>query len=402
MPNRAFIRFPNIRIPYYSQITECFARFTAHTTNSNTPVTLRIGFANDPNPSAPVDLTELDAVSVSDWVTWTIVDTWTQGEVYDSPDLSTLLQDRVENDDWDEGNALLLIIEDVSSDYKRGWSAVEYVEGGEKVQLFIHYYAREIDVSDPFDGDDGDSYNHKLWRAGGGNQGGGYDYCSEVIDDRFSIQGNRLRVEIPNDQNYTSYLTSKWFSGNPIDVSVDVDLSEVVVENPTDVSVRMILSYGSRYDIDDFCVSGMPDTPRFEVRRKGSSLPSEVGTYMKAYTPGSEYDDRVEEWTGGDSFTWRIIIRRGRVEFYIDGVLWHSGYMDTGGGEVLDPDHFVVQLLVLSSTTYGNNSSTKYVYFDNFLKIAGIVSWPSDEVTTTTTTTSSTTTSSSTTTTTTA
>lgn len=174
MPNRVFIRFPSVNIPSYADVDACFLRVTAFEDNSDVNATLRIGFANEGNPSAPANYSELQAVEVAEWVTWTVSEAWVDGTEYDSPDLAMLLKEIVHRSDWSIGNALLVIIEDASSSYVRRFSAIEYSES-ERPRLYIDYYGRFIDPEFLFpDGildfnfPDGTEADRNLWtlRAG--------------------------------------------------------------------------------------------------------------------------------------------------------------------------------------------------------------------------------------------
>lgn len=141
MPNRAFIRFPEINIESTDYIDQVFLRLTAFSDNSDTPVNLRLGFVAETNPDAPVNYSELQSKDVIGWVSWTIEDGWINGTEYDSPYLTDLFRDVISQDGWASGNSVLLIIEDVSSSYKRGFSAYEY-SFDECAKLYVRKYTR--------------------------------------------------------------------------------------------------------------------------------------------------------------------------------------------------------------------------------------------------------------------
>jgi len=144
MANRAFIRFQNITIPNYSEVSNVYARFTAYSNRSDTPVNLRCAFVDEDNPDAPISYAELQAFSLTDWVSWDLLEGWSDGSTYDTPDLTTILQGIVERSGWSSGNSVILIIEDVSSvGNQRGFSSIQYGSGEERAILFVTYTARE-------------------------------------------------------------------------------------------------------------------------------------------------------------------------------------------------------------------------------------------------------------------
>jgi len=143
MANRAFIRFRDITIPNYAEVSNVYARFTSYSDRSDTPVNLRCAFVNEDNPDAPTSYAELQAFSLTDWVSWNILENWTDGIEYDTPDLTDILQSVIERSGWSSGNSVILIIEDVSSSGQRGFSSVQFNSGNERATLFADYLARE-------------------------------------------------------------------------------------------------------------------------------------------------------------------------------------------------------------------------------------------------------------------
>jgi len=143
MANRAFIRFRNITIPYYSEVSNVFARFTAYSDKSDNPVNLRCAFVNEDNPDAPVSFAELQAFSLTDWVSWSSLESWMDGFVYDTPTLTDIFQTIIERDGWESGNSAILIIEDTDSVDQRDFSSVRFSSAEERPLLFVTYIARE-------------------------------------------------------------------------------------------------------------------------------------------------------------------------------------------------------------------------------------------------------------------
>ena len=144
MPNRAFVRFRNVTVPYKAAVNFCYAQITAYATSSDL-VNTRVGLANDADPEVPVNYQQLQDIEVVSWVAWPVSESWTDGEVYNTPDLSTQLQVILAKAEWTSGNSVLMIIEDDGSSNTREFSAVEHEGGSEAAQLRIEYTAVETD-----------------------------------------------------------------------------------------------------------------------------------------------------------------------------------------------------------------------------------------------------------------
>ena len=143
MANRAFIRFNNLTIPNYSEVSNVYARFTAYSDKSSAPVNLRCAFVNEDNPDAPTSEAELQAFTLTDWVSWNTLESWTDGTEYDTPDLTDILQSIINRIGWSNGNSVILVIEDVGSSEQRGFSSIQFGSGEERAVLFVTYLARE-------------------------------------------------------------------------------------------------------------------------------------------------------------------------------------------------------------------------------------------------------------------
>lgn len=415
MANRAFVRFPNIRIPYYASVFDVFIRLTAHSSLAATPVNLRLGFVAADNPAAPANYAELQALSVAEWITWSGLVAWTDGTAYDSPDLSDSLQEVIDRSGWNSGQAILLVIEDVSSTGWRGWSAIEFDLGSEAAQLFVSYYAREIDLSDSFDGTNGDPPNSKLWR---------YTFTGTSVSRSYAIQSNKLEAKFnPYSGAFSTLIKmeSKWHSSLPLDVSIEFDANtgwhdeaanNMLLQFKIGIYPDWCRQAGAGED-SRFCnpncyynSNASNNSPSFTILRQGSGGAS-VG-YMLAHMGGDAEDlKKVDPWAGNWYGTWRIIVwPSGRVQWYLDGVLWFEQYYNSlSGGQdfwssTMAKPYFEVRLV-------GSGiASAYYGLWNDFVFNSGSGVFCSDlgylyDTTTSTTTSSSTTTSCSTTTTTT-
>ncbi len=123
---KAFIRFPNVTIPYRSIITSAFLRTKAYTGGSGT-VNAEIYLNKTPTPIAPTNVSEANAlVLTTAKSTWTVTDTWSSPNEYDSPTIVDVLQEVVNLSGFASENALMMIISGTSTtNNKRAPSSVE-------------------------------------------------------------------------------------------------------------------------------------------------------------------------------------------------------------------------------------------------------------------------------------
>ncbi|MCP4605829.1 MAG: hypothetical protein GY847_35805, partial [Proteobacteria bacterium] len=106
------VRFASVDVPPGSVITNAYLEFAADEINSE-PTTLFITAEAADNAgtftSSNGDISS--RATVSSTVTWADVEAWTTvGQLYESPDLSGLVQDVVDRAGWAEGNAIAFII----------------------------------------------------------------------------------------------------------------------------------------------------------------------------------------------------------------------------------------------------------------------------------------------------
>jgi len=143
MSNRAFARIPNISIPKDSVVFGVYARCIAYSNLPGNTVNLRCAFVAADDPDAPTTYSALQSYNVTDWVSWSGLEAWVANEVYDTPDLSDILQQVINRDNWQSGNAVILIIEDINSNDQRSFISVRVGDNDKGLMLFAQYYAVE-------------------------------------------------------------------------------------------------------------------------------------------------------------------------------------------------------------------------------------------------------------------
>jgi len=113
----SFIRFPNVNIPQGAVITEAFLRATADAARSGEAV-CNI-YANDAdNATAPINESQMAAlVYTTAYVEWDQGASWSASTQYDTPDISTVIQEIVDRGGWQSGNAMMLLLDVIGTTY---------------------------------------------------------------------------------------------------------------------------------------------------------------------------------------------------------------------------------------------------------------------------------------------
>jgi len=111
------VRFRNVTIPKGAVITEAYLIFNAVVDLATTTCNTRIWAENADNPPDFSGEDWISAFARRDNQTTAIVDfddivAWTENTEYSSPELKTVIQEIVDRDGWDSGNALVLFWDD--------------------------------------------------------------------------------------------------------------------------------------------------------------------------------------------------------------------------------------------------------------------------------------------------
>lgn len=106
------LRFPNLNIPQGAVITEAFIQFRCKDPNSGA-VTTRIYGQNHDNAAAFSSSTNniSGRTKTSEFVDWTISNSWSQDSRYNSVDISSIIQPIVNRPGWTAGNAIVVMME---------------------------------------------------------------------------------------------------------------------------------------------------------------------------------------------------------------------------------------------------------------------------------------------------
>ena len=138
VPNKIFIRFPNVTIPSGVTITAAFVRFTSRSTTADATCSEELSFNDVDNAVAPTTYGEFDAlVKTSATVAWT-VGAWTNDAQHDSDDITTPLQEIIDRVGWSSGNAVTLIGDGTASDTNADRIFDQYDEAGGANKAELH------------------------------------------------------------------------------------------------------------------------------------------------------------------------------------------------------------------------------------------------------------------------
>jgi hypothetical protein len=110
-----YARFTNVSVPKGVTITSAKIQYRANRTDTNVACNTRIYFNDEDNAIAPTSAATFNAKTLtSAYVDWTIP-AWTADTWYDSPDIKDIVQEVIDRDGWQNGNAMLLLHKDNSS-----------------------------------------------------------------------------------------------------------------------------------------------------------------------------------------------------------------------------------------------------------------------------------------------
>src|SRR5690606_25048014 len=102
----SFTRFTNITIPQGATISSAKIQIVAASSIASTAVNTTISALDADNASAPTTISEADsATRTTASVDWNSVPAFIAGTTYDSPDISSVIQEVVNRPGWNSGNS---------------------------------------------------------------------------------------------------------------------------------------------------------------------------------------------------------------------------------------------------------------------------------------------------------
>jgi type IV pilus assembly protein PilY1 len=133
------LRFQNVALPAGATITNAYIRFQAYTDGSgNASITIEgedVGTASAFS-SSNGNVSGRSDTSAS--VTWSVTANWSTGSSYNTPDLTSIVQEIVNRGDWANGNAMAFTFSGTGSRLARSY---DYGDGSSAPVLVIEYDA---------------------------------------------------------------------------------------------------------------------------------------------------------------------------------------------------------------------------------------------------------------------
>ena len=140
------LRFTNVNIPKNSTIWSAVVTYKAASSESGTTVKSRIFAEDEDNATQIVSHADYDSRSLTSALTTWSPGAWTNGSLYESPNLKNLVQEVVNRSGWSSGNALQIIHKDNVSTTGARRTFYSY-EGGFPATLTVTHslYVDEFD-----------------------------------------------------------------------------------------------------------------------------------------------------------------------------------------------------------------------------------------------------------------
>jgi hypothetical protein len=163
------MRFVDLRIPKGSEVVNAYVQFTGDNDDNakltGGPVNLIINGLLQPNPaifSTGEDFyTDRDPKTTTQ-VAWSNIPSWTNNQATAAtrtPDISSIIQEIIDQDDWTDGNALVLFIRDDEANPSNGQRSALSGPGAAGPLLHIELWSNQATRPDPADG----VYHNNTW-----------------------------------------------------------------------------------------------------------------------------------------------------------------------------------------------------------------------------------------------
>jgi hypothetical protein len=112
----AFFRFPSVDVPVGAVINSAKITLNAHASNSTDDCNIKIYGTDADNPAAPTNADECKALTLTTaYSLWSNIADIVADTNYDTPDITTVIQEIVNRSGWASGNALIVLFKDNGS-----------------------------------------------------------------------------------------------------------------------------------------------------------------------------------------------------------------------------------------------------------------------------------------------
>jgi hypothetical protein len=131
------LRFPNIEVAPGDVITNAYITFQAYANgDGNAAITIRGEDVGDASAFGSGDSNISDRADTGTSVSWNIGSDWFTGSSYDTPDLTSIVQEIVDRGDWDSNHAMAFTFSGSGTRSVRSW---DYGGGTSGPVLVIEY-----------------------------------------------------------------------------------------------------------------------------------------------------------------------------------------------------------------------------------------------------------------------
>jgi hypothetical protein len=105
-------RFTNVAVPQGAVILSAYLQLESIGTKSGTPVNLRIACENSDNAATFSTVDDYNSRPRTSYVNWSNVEAWNAFVWYNSPDISSIIQQVINRAGWQSGNSIAIFVED--------------------------------------------------------------------------------------------------------------------------------------------------------------------------------------------------------------------------------------------------------------------------------------------------
>jgi hypothetical protein len=136
---QVFTRFDNVTIPAGSTINSAVLRVRASATRSDTAVNVKVYCEAADDPIAPSDGSDTIGRALTTGTDWDNVPSMTLGSYYDSPDISSEVQEVIDRGGWASGQAIIVnVLDNGSTNNIFRWLG-SYDKAGYEADLVVSY-----------------------------------------------------------------------------------------------------------------------------------------------------------------------------------------------------------------------------------------------------------------------
>ncbi|MGJ8744195.1 Ig-like domain-containing protein [Polaribacter sp.] len=134
------LRYQNVQVPENATITEAYIEFIASRKEKKNTSRVNVygELSNNANPYNSVDYNISNRTSTSSSVSWTFAN-WFEDVTYTSPDLTTIVQEIIDQGGWTSGSAMAFMFDATANEKRKAYTFDEDEDPTLTPKLFISY-----------------------------------------------------------------------------------------------------------------------------------------------------------------------------------------------------------------------------------------------------------------------